>query len=566
MDNTTGKNEDAIFRKPYQNRIIEVPVPKKTGRRDFSHCPRCAAPTIPTPSLSGQPSQYWLECTKCNTYINTYIPQRHQEAVHKDSHRILGNFGAFGTGKTTTSREEVFKHVFITPHANILIGANIQPQYEQTIKRELEADLPAAFVRDVSVQQRYIDMINGARLLFRPFDDPDKLRSYNISMFVGVESSEFSGDVFHQAKTRLRNLAATLPELDENGDIVYDYDDRGVGIPRVKSDWRKIIIESNPDSGWIRTDVLNTADEVMQHGTVTEHYVTPEHMKDPGIGVHIASTDVNRYLPPGYIDENCRNKPKWWVARFIMGSFAYTEGLVYPSAKDHVVPTFEVPKEWRRLVAFDYGLSDDAVFLCVAIDPNKGMLYAYKERRATDRNIDELSKLYFDTTSDIPSGGMLTQPIGDPKSISKRDYNKDSLGDLFMQKGIYFKPGYVSVDARVYRLNTYLESGKLKIMDCCTKLIEELRNYKFPDRKLDTIVRADKPIDKNNHGINALEWIVMELPDNPRNLVFEVFNKFGKDPDKPEELRRIPWQLQDDKPYDIDPDRAYGMQPVYKIF
>lgn len=554
----------AIYRKPTQRPAPAQPKPKPV-RRDFSRCPRCYAPTAPTRSFSGQPSQFWLECTKCNTYINTYIPQNHQAAVHKDPHRIIGNFGAYGTGKTTTSREEIFKHAFITDNANILVGANIQSQYEQTIKRELEADLPAAFVADVSVQQRYLDLINGARIMYRPFDDADKLRSYNLSMVVGVESSEFSGEVFHQAKTRLRNLAASLPLYGDDGLPVLDYDDRGVGIPRIQYDWRKIIIESNPDSGWIRTDLLNVADEVRQYGTSTEKYATPEHLKDPNISAHIASTDVNRFLPPNYIEENSRNKPKWWIARYIFGSFAYAEGLVYPSAVQNIVPTANIPPEWRRLVAHDYGLSDDAVFLCAAIDPLRGKVVVYREARTDNRNIDELAELYRETTADIPSGGLLGQPIADPKSIVKRDYNKKSLGDLYMEKGIYFKPGAVSVDARIYRLNTYIESGKLEIMDCCHGLIEELRKYKFPDRKLDPIQRTDKPVDKDNHGVNALEWIVMELPDNPKNLVLGVFNKFGRDPALPDEKAEEPWQLRDDTPL-RHPDGAYGMQSMTEFF
>ena len=36
------------------------------------------------------------DCTRCNTFINTYIPQAHQCAVHTDTHRFVGNFGAYG--------------------------------------------------------------------------------------------------------------------------------------------------------------------------------------------------------------------------------------------------------------------------------------------------------------------------------------------------------------------------------------------------------------------------------------------------------------------------------------
>ena len=128
--------------------------------RRFVKCPRCGAQLVPTIAMNGGQSKNWLNCSRCNTYVNTYVPQPHQEAVHKDPHTFIGNFGGYGTGKTTTSRQEIYKHILLTPNANILVCANVQSQYEQTIKREFEEDFPKAFVKSVSVQKQQIDFIN----------------------------------------------------------------------------------------------------------------------------------------------------------------------------------------------------------------------------------------------------------------------------------------------------------------------------------------------------------------------------------------------------------------------
>ena len=108
----------------------------------------------------------------------------------------MGNFGGYGSGKTTNSQQEQYKHCFITPNGNSLIAANITPQYEQTIKRDIEADLPAAFIREVSNQKAYMDLVNGHRILYRPLDDPDKLRSLNLSHAIILEASETPHDAF----------------------------------------------------------------------------------------------------------------------------------------------------------------------------------------------------------------------------------------------------------------------------------------------------------------------------------------------------------------------------------
>lgn len=515
---------------------------------NYTECPRCGGTLQQATSYAQTPSEFWLECEKCNTFVNTYIPQPHQMAVHQDPHLYVGNFGAYGTGKTLTSRQEIYKHIFLTPNANILVCANIAAQYEQTIKRELELDIPAAFVAHVSIQKSYIDFINGARIMFRPLDDPDKLRSLNLTMFVMVEASEVNPDAFQQLKTRVRNMAASVQKVDDAGKPMFNVLSNGQQVPIIDREWRRGIIESNPDSGWIRTEVLYASEEVNKHGRVMDDYKVPEQSRDPAISTHVASTDVNKFLPETFITELCKNKPSWWINRYVFSSFSYAEGLVYPSAMTAVVTSYEVPREWKRVIAADYGLSDDFVYLFGAINERKGKLVIYKEVRTNNRNIEELAAKYHENTIDIPQGGLLFAPILDPKSGAKRDYNKKSLYDHFLDHGIAFQPGHVNIDARVYRTNTYLESGRVEIMDCCAGLIAELRDYKFPSKSLSTSVKSqDKPVDKNNHAINPLEWLCMALPADPKKLFYGAYDNYGRDLSKTQERvdNWMPYALRD---------------------
>lgn len=476
----------------------------------------------------------------------------HQQEVHKDSHRIIGNFGGYGTGKTTTSREEVYKHIFLTPNANVLIGAAITPQYEQTIKRELEADIPKAFVKDYSTQKSTMDFINGARIMYRPLDDEGKLRSLNLSMYVMVEASEVDKSIFHQLKTRHRNLSATK-QLEINGQPQFKYTAGGQPIPIIGADWRKAIVESNPDAGWISSDVLLVSEKINKHGSVTDDYTQDPKEIDKNIASHVATTDVNEYLPETFIDELKKNKPRWWVERYLYSSFSYAEGLVYPNAKKCIVPTFEVPKSWKRMVAFDYGLSDLAAFIFGAVDEDTGTLYIYKEIIMHNANIQELAEAYKKGVEDIPQGQMWGQPLIDPKNAAKRDYNKKDLYYYFSEYDIFFRPGVVSVDARVMRTKTYTDLERVKIMDCCENLCKEIVAYKYPERTLKNTTDKVKPQDKNNHSINAMEWIIMELPANPKDLVYGIYGPSGTNISKPvKEL--TPWGTEeysypDDTPY-----------------
>lgn len=497
--------------------------------RQFTKCPRCGAALVPAVAMNEGQSKSWLTCSRCNTYVNTYVPQPHQEAVHKDSHTFIGNFGGYGTGKTTTSRQEIYKHILLTPNANILVCANVQSQYEQTIKREFEEDFPKAFVKSVSVQKQQIDFINGARMLFRPLDDPDKLRSLNLTMFVILEASETDNETFTQLKTRLRNSAAAVQAVNEFGQPVTKRLENGAEVPVYDRFWLKGIVESNPGPGWIRTDLLYVASEINKHGDAIADFTVPEHIKDPAISVHVASTDVNKYLPENFIEQMCKNKPMWWVARYILSSFEYAEGLVYPHAPKCIIPHFEIPSEWKRLVACDYGLADKFTYVAAAIDQENGHVHIYKNTATRDKSISDLAKIFREFTEDIPIGGWYTQPIMDPKSGAKRDYNKKTLYSHFADEGIMFQPGHVQVEARVYRVNTYLEAGRLFIHDNCEELINEIREYRFPERTLTSSERAaNKPVDKDNHSVNPLEWICMALPSDPSKLVLGSFDRYGR--------------------------------------
>ena len=517
----------------------------------LERCPRCGSHWIRATAINGGPSEFWMECSNpsCNTYLNTYVPQAHQFAFHEDAHTFTGNFGGYGSGKTLTSREEIYKHLFITPNGNTLIGANVASQYEQTIKREIEADLPLAFVKHVNTQKAYIDFINGHRIMYRPYDDPEKLRSYNLTSFLIVEASEVKQQSFVQLKTRLRNLAATVPQKDENGDTIFKIAANGQKIPLLDHNWQKGIIESNPSAGWIKNDVLTVSSNIYKHGDIVDEYDVDPDRADPAISTHVTSTSANEFLPDNFIDQNVKNKPMWWVNRYIYGSFLYAEGKVYPKSAACVVDDFEIPKNWRRVIAFDYGLADDAVYIAGAVDIEKGVLYIYDECRSNDNNVETLAKLFYEFTDDIPVGGWICPPIIDPKSGPKRDYDKKSLSDHFLDYGISFIPGFVNVDARIFRTNTYFEAGKLKIMRKCKGLIEELDNYKFKADESLASGYTGKPVDKDNHGINALEWICMELPANPAELLYGVYGKNGvnlTEEKKKEQQALVNWALSDD--------------------
>ena len=509
-------------------------------------CPRCGAVMHKAIAWSGAESEFWYVCSRapqCNTYFNSMRPMSHQSSVLADGHKLILNAGGYGSAKTYVTRQFIYKQAFLNPGGSVLVGANVSSQYEQTIKKELEADIPAAFVRTYSAQKQYMELYNGARILYRPFDDPNKIRSMNLSAWVIMEGSEVDPEVFTQLKSRLRNMcAANFAGYDENGVPKY-VNFRGQGL-----------VESNPEQGWLREDMLKPADAIYQHGTAAVKYKPDESKRDPSISVHISSSDSNVYLPDNYITDLCKNKPQWWVDRYVFGSFEFANGLVYPDWKDCVIPSFIPDDKWVRLIAHDPGLVDPSAFVCVAVDDKQGMVYVYRDKQYKDMGVDELYEHWTkDIVYDISMSQLYTQPIMDPKMHGRRMFtDKNSLDQMWADKGVYFQPGHIKVEDRVWRMLTYMKAGRLKIMDNCLHLLEELPEYKWVVSKDGTY--RQKPVDKNNHSIDALSWTLMKLPEDPGKLTLGAYTNFGmlETKHKTEEERLSNWMFEDD----VDADDA----------
>lgn len=486
-------------------------------------CPRCGAPMVKAKAYNGSLSEFWYVCSRapaCNTYFNSFKPMPHQYEVLRDGHKFILNAGGFGSAKTYATRQSIYKQALITSGATILIGANVQSQYEQTIKRELEADIPEAFVRGFNKQKQYMELYNGTRILYRPLDDVGKLRSMNLSAWYIIEGSEVTPDAFTQLKSRLRNMHAAI----RDGYIIKD----GMKIPRYKHFRGVGMVESNPDSGWIRDEMLFRADAIHYHGTSKKKYDPSG--DDPQISVHISSTDCNNYLPVGYIEGLASGKPTWWIERYLYGSFEFANGLCCPKFRDCIVPSFTIPDTWLRLIAYDPGIVDPSAFVCAAIDMQKGIVYVYRDIQKVDYSVKQLATVYWtEVAFDISHGQLYCPPIMDPKMFGRRMItDKNTLDAMWAEYGVYFQPGHVKVIDRIWRLNTYIESGKLKIMDCCTNLIRELGDYKWQKQQLGKTTR-EAPVDKNNHSIDALQWICMKLPENPGNLLMGAYDGLGND-------------------------------------
>lgn len=467
-------------------------------------CPHCKYAILETAtSFSGKDCEFFVYCPNCNAYICTYKPMAHQEAFHKDEHVQKLYAGGFGSAKTYTCGMEFIATVLQIPNSAGLVGAKTWGQVTDTCLKFITDNLPERLVAS-SHQDKvswYIDLINGSRISAKAFDKEGKIRSANLSIIWIEEASEVDYEIFAYLLARVRNK---------------------VGFFRGKNRL-KVLLSSNPDVGWLNTEFLMKSSEVHYHGEVKDRYNIPMENRDPAKVTHISATSANIYLPPTYEADLARGKEKWWVNRYLKGSFKYTEGLVYPNFSDWFVPPFEIPPHWSRVTGTDFGRRDPTAHLIAALDPVNKIIYVYSEIEETldDKPLDFITDL-IKKSHDFPEYLLAFPNQCDPRGRNRDQVSGQSWIDAYRSKGIILQPAKdceaYSIAPTILKVATYAQHGRLKIFSSCKKLKDALSKYKYPDKKVgDDKNQGENPVDKHNHLPDALRYLMSPFPQFPES-------------------------------------------------
>lgn len=273
---------------------------------------------------------------------------------------------------------------------------------------------------------------------------------------------------------------------------------------------------------WIKTKFLLCADEI--HNSEIEYPVAEP---NSNFSVHIAPTELNTHLPDDYFETTAAGKPEWWINRYLKGSFENKEGLVYPNHFENVVEPFEIPDHWHRYIGGDFGLHNPTAFSFLAVDPATGTVYIYDEYKKAQLPVNEHSD-YLTSKIDEFKYNVLQDMIGDAEAQKTTAQSQTSLFEHYAEYGVYWSPSTKKVQDSILKKFTFFENGKLKIFSSCKETLQEFQEYKYPDRTLDKDTKNEdyyeKPIKKNDHLMDAIRYVIAELPDNPLELINLSYN------------------------------------------
>ena len=408
------------------------------------------------------------------------------EIPHEYSLDVAVYQGGYGSGKTFAGSLLGLLLAIKFPGIRGLVGAQTYTLVRDTTLQTYFEHLDNfGFVEGVdynwSSSLQSLSFKNGSEVLFRHFDEPNKLKSLNLGFVEIEEMSDIPYDTFKMLLSRMRQ--------------------------KVKKDWKgfrhRIFGHTNPEMqrGWIyKTFVENPA---------------------PNYRLISAPTTQNIYLPKGYCEELKKLYDEQYYNIFVLAKNGeYNNGLVVKDFTDENIKEITYQPEMDLHISCDFNVdpmcwvfahkTDDKVFYFDEIA---------MENTTTAKACEEFLRRYPNHKGKIIVNGDAS---GDNRSCMSEYTNYVIIKKKFLQYGydvdIEIKAFNPPIKNRIMAFNSKIRSADgeicLFVDKKCEKLLYNIYNLKYKEgsSKIDIPtyqqIKQSKELKFLSHPIDAASYLV----------------------------------------------------------
>jgi phage terminase large subunit len=234
-----------------------------------------------------------------------------------------------------------------------------------------------------------------------------------------------------------------------------------------------------------------------------------------------------------------------------MGKWVMAEGQVYEEFNHelHVCPRFVPPKNWPHYWCFDFGYVDPFVWLDLVEDPDTGIVYLYRELYHTEMRVEDACNIIKQSTyGEAPPMALICDHDAENRATLEKEF-----GYLTLPAFKLIHPGIQGVKTRLQmskrRSNSSNPDGrpglyimenagiridpKLKARYKPHSTLDEVDCYVWDTGKMSLDKYKDMPVDKDNHGMDALRYgiaFIDNLATDPQQFEKVVhYNDVGLD-------------------------------------
>ena len=418
--------------------------------------------------------------------------------------------GAAGGGKSFSLVADPVRY-FTNPHARMLLVRRSTEELRELIS--VSKQLYPKAVPGIKFMERDKTWVapNGATLWMSYLDRDDDVMRYQGQAFNWIGFDELTQWPTDYAWTYMRSrLRATKA----SGLPLYMRATSNPGGPGHR--WvKKIFIDpSKPDESFWATD---------ENGEVIKWPKGHTREGEPLFKRKFIPATLfdNPYLSEdGMYEANLLSLPEHQRRQLLEGDWDINEGAAFPefNRRIHVVDPYEVPSNWTRFRACDYGYGSYTGVVWFAIVPGSEQLIVYRELYVSKVIATDLA----DMILDIEDGEKLRYGVLDSSLWHNRGDTGPSLAEQMIMKGCRWRPSDRSKGSRVagkneihrrLQVDEFTEEPRLVIFNNCTNLISQL-----PSIPLDKKNPEDVDTHAEDHLYDALRYGVMT---RPRSSVFD---------------------------------------------
>lgn len=396
--------------------------------------------------------------------------------------------GGYGSGKTFAGALLGILLALKYPKIKGLVGAQtytlVRDTTLQTYFEHLES---MGFTQDEdyfwSTSEQKLSFYNGSEILFRHFDEPNKLKSLNLGFVEIEEMSDIPYDTFKMLLARLRQK-------------IYDN-------WKLKDFRYRIFGHTNPEirQGWIyKTFFINPAPNY-------RHITAP--------------TTQNIYLPDGFCDELKKLYDKSYYNTFVLGQTGhYSENLVVKDFSDKNIKEIKYHEDFDLYISCDFNV--DPMCWVLAHKTQDKVFYFDEiamENTTTVKACDEVCARYPHHKANIIINGDAS---GDNRSCTSEYTNYVIIKKRFQSHGydpqIRIKAFNPPIKNRIAAFNAKIRNAKgeigLYVSPKCEKLLYNIRNLKYVEgsSKIDVPtyqqIKQSKELKFLSHPFDAASYLV----------------------------------------------------------
>ena len=479
--------------------------------------------------------------------------------------------GGYGNGKTAAAIvQKVLRIAKDYPGANILVARATYPKLNDTIRKEFLKWCPVRSIKSFPRSKNSDNtctMMNGTTINFRYIAQQGKGASEGEQTTSNLLSATYDLIVVDQMEDPEiveKDFDDLLGRLRGNANYIGDDSTMPVTGPR----WFVICV--NPTRNWVYRRIIKPLKDYVERNIITDLLLCSRHPSEindqpnpdadkpilgkdgkPELLISLVegSTYTNKHnLGADFIqtlESVYRGQAK---DRYLMGRWASYEGLVHPEydATVHQISRNEMTLHFNSVItegfvpsffqAYDFGMVAPSCYLLAFTDQDKN-IFVYDGFYMPMEMMDLEDQQKFIHEAQEVFGITGSSVYGDPAIFKKTQVTKNenikTIAKMFSEGDhpIKMKSADNNIERGLTKVNKYLaikgthrhpitqtlEAPHIYFAQELEFIDTEISGYFWKTDK--SGVRIDEPVDKNDHAMNTLKYLVSKAPEITRQKI-----------------------------------------------